>query len=129
MKFALLLSAALLAGCANPNLVGLRGDKLDTRYGLQDRRAAKMHIKQFGDQVPPGYTKTKIYQVERCNQYAQDEKPSKQTLTDDLIMLAYAEGADAISDIRFDSESAILKNCWTVERASGMFWISTSTPR
>ncbi len=49
MKFALLLSAALLAGCANPNLVGLRGDKLDTRYGLQDRRAAKMHIKQFGD--------------------------------------------------------------------------------
>lgn len=129
MKLVLVLAAALLSGCANPNLVGLRGDNLDTRYGLQDRRAAKMHIKQFGDQVPPGYTSTRIYQVERCNQYAQDEKPSKQTLTDDLIMLAYAEGADAISAIKFHSETGILKNCWTVERASGMFWIGTPTTR
>lgn len=129
MKLILMLTAVLLSGCANPNLVGLRGDKLDTRYGLQDRRAAKMHIKVFGDQVPPAYTSTRIYQVERCNQYAQDEKPSKQTLTDDLIMLAYAEGADAVSDIKFDSESGILKNCWTVERASGMFWIGAPQSR
>ena len=129
MKLVLLLTVAVLSGCANPNLVGLRGDKLDTRYGLQDRRAAKMHIKLFEEQVPPGNTSTRTYQVERCNQYAQDEKPSKQTLTDDLIMLAYAEGADAVSDIKFYSESAILKNCWTVERASGMFWISGPSPR
>lgn len=129
MRVVLFLSVALLAGCANPNLVGLRGDRLDTRYGLQDRRAAKIHIKQFVDQVPNGYTKLKTYQVERCNQYAQDAKPSKETLTDDLVMLAYAEGADAISDIKFDSESGLLKNCWTIERASAMFWTGPSANR
>jgi hypothetical protein len=121
MKFLLILTAVLLSGCANPNLVGLRGDGLDTRYGLQDRRAAKMHIKVFDTAPLTGFTKLKAYKVERCNQYAQDKKPSRETLTDDLIMLAYAEGADAISDIAFDSETGLLKNCWTVERATGMF--------
>lgn len=115
----------LLYGCANANLVGMRGNSLDTRYGLQDRRAAKKHIKIFAAQ-PAGYEATKSYKVERCNQYAQDELPSKETLTDDLVMLAYAEGADAISGIAFDSESGIFKNCWTVEKATGTFLVKTN---
>lgn len=32
-------------GCANPNMIGQRGDDLNMKYSLQDRRAAKMHIK------------------------------------------------------------------------------------
>lgn len=94
---------------------------MDTRYGLQDRRTAKMHVKVFEAEPTSGYTRYKSYTVERCNQYAQDRRPSRETLTDDLVMLAYAEGADAISDLAFDSESGLLKNCWTVERASGVF--------
>ena len=121
MKIVLLLTAALLAGCANPNLVGMRGDSMDTRYGLQDRRAAKLHVKVFESAPATGYVPHKTYKVERCNQYAQDKKPSRETLTDDLIMLAYAEGADAVTDIAFDAETGLLKNCWTVERATGLF--------
>ena len=123
MRFALVFSAAMLAsGCAtNPNLVGLQGNALDTRYGLQDRRAAKMHI-TVTPTVPANAQIMKDYTVERCHQFAQQQPPSDEVLTDDLIMLAYAEGADGISNLRFERESGLLRNCWSIARGSTTFF-------
>lgn len=117
----LVLAALFLTACANPNLVGLRGNSLDTSYSLQDRRMAKTHIKIVRE-VPPSAEHMGDFRVERCHQYAQDEPPSDAVLTDDLVLLAYAEGADGLTNIRYQRESGLLKNCWLVARGTATFF-------
>lgn len=113
---------AILAGCAaKPNLVGPRGNDLNTSYGLQDRRAAKQHVRIAGA-LPAGAQAMGEFSVERCHQYAQNEAPSDAVLTDDLVLLAYAEGADGLVAPRFSRESGLLKNCWTVAKGTATFF-------
>lgn len=120
--FFLVAAAMFFTGCAtNPNLVGLQGNSLDTRYGLQDRRLAKLHV-IVAETLPKDARPMKDYAVERCHQFAQQESPSNQVLTDDLVMLAYAEGADGLTDLRFERESGLLKNCWSVARGKALFF-------
>lgn len=108
--------AFLLAGCANnPNLVGARGNEVNKSYSLQDRRAAKLHIK-ISPVLPSSARSMGTITAERCHQYAQDEKPTDATLTDDLVLRAYSDGADGITNLRFERESALLKNCWHLVR-------------
>jgi hypothetical protein len=111
-----------MAGCATkPNLVGPRGNDLNTSYGLQDRRAAKQHVK-VASALPAGAQAMGEFSVERCHQYAQNEAPSDAVLTDDLVLLAYAEGADGLVAPRFSRESGLLKNCWTVAKGTATFF-------
>lgn len=112
---------AVLTGCANANLVGMRGDGLNTNYSLQDRRQAKLHVK-VTPELPAGATIMGDFKAERCHQYAQDNSPTEATLTDDLVLLAYAEGADGITNIRFDKESGLLKNCWYIAKGAATFY-------
>lgn len=112
---------AALTGCANANLVGMRGDSLNTNYSLQDRRQAKIHVK-VTQELPAGTAVMGDFKAERCHQYAQDNAPTEATLTDDLILLAYAEGADGITNIRFNKESGLLKNCWYIARGTATFY-------
>lgn len=118
---ALALVVVFVAGCANPNLVGLRGNKLNTDYSLQDRRMAKMHIKVV-QALPSNAENMGDFSVERCHQYAQDEAPSDAVLADDLVLLAYAEGADGLTNIRYQRESGLLKNCWFVAKGTATFF-------
>jgi hypothetical protein len=111
----------MLTACANPNLVGLRGNSLDTSYSLQDRRAAKQHI-QVTATVPSGAQVMGDFTARRCHQYAQSEPPSQATLTDDLVMLAFAQGADGMTNLRFSSESGLLQNCWSVYSGTASFY-------
>lgn len=62
------------------------------------------------------------YTVERCHQFAQQQQPSDEVLTDDLVMLAYAEGADGISSLRFERETGLLRNCWSIARGTATFF-------
>lgn len=117
----LLAVAGFLTGCAAPNLVGLRGNKLDSSYSLQDRRAAKQHIKTV-ENLPAGARNMGEFSVERCHQYAQDQSPTDVVLTDDLVLLAYAEGADGIARLKFNRESGLLKNCWSVAKGTATFF-------
>lgn len=113
---------AILAGCATKgNLVGPRGNDLNTSYGLQDRRAAKQHVKVAGA-LPAGAQAMGEFSVERCHQFAQNEPPSDAVLSDDLVLLAYAEGADGLLSPRFERESGLLKNCWSVRKATAVFY-------
>lgn len=118
---AMVVGAVTLVGCANPNLVGLRGDRPDERYSLQDRRAAKQHVRVV-DTLPTDARSMGDFTVQRCDQYLQSESPSDATLRDDLVLLAFAEGADGITDIRFTRESGLLKNCWSVAKGTAQFF-------
>lgn len=120
---ATLLAVAAITGCANPNLVGMRGDQLNTNYSLQDRRAAKSHI-QVTPTLPANAQTIGAgpFTVQRCHQYAQDNAPGDAVLLDDLVLLAYAEGADGLTDVKYDKESGLLKNCWHIAKASATFY-------
>lgn len=123
MKAILMLAAGVvvLTGCANANLVGPRGNGLNANYSLQDRRAAKMHVKISQD-LPAGAEVVGDFSAERCHQYAQDVTPSDAALLDDLTLLAYAEGADGLTNVRYSRESGILKNCWHVAKGTATFF-------
>ena len=114
-------AAAVLAGCAHPNLAGLEGNALDTSYGLRDRREAKQHIR-VATAVPAGAEVMGDFSTQRCHQYATNQPPSEATLRDDLVLLAYAEGADGLTDVRIAQQSGLLQNCWYVVRATATFF-------
>jgi len=116
-----------LSGCANPNLVGLRGDAPDSTYSLQDRRAAKQHIQVFSS-LPPDVRVLGEVSVERCHQYAQDTPPSDETLTDDLIYRAFADGADGIANISFLRRSGLMHNCWHIATGTATFFVFFEGP-
>lgn len=121
MKYLILLALITLTGCAAPNLAGQRGDNLNTQYSLQDRRAAKLHV-QVSDRIPDGATAIGNFSVQRCHQYAQDTAPSDAVLLDDLILLAYSEGADGLANAQYVRESGLLKNCWHIAKGSAAFY-------
>lgn len=111
------VAVAVLAGCANPNLVGVRGNAVNTNYALQDRRAAKLHV-QVTPALPTGAVVLGELSVERCHQYAQDDPPTDATLTDDLVLRAYSDGAEGITGLKFTRESGLMKNCWHIARGT-----------
>jgi hypothetical protein len=80
-----------------------------------------MHIKVV-ESVPAEAEKMGDYTVKRCHQYFNEPAPSEATLTDDLVLLAYAEGADLVSNISFGGDSGLLKNCWYVAKGNGTFY-------
>lgn len=125
MKKTILAALALIAltGCVNPNLVGQRGDSLNTQYSLQDRRMAKSHIK-VTPELPAGaeIVGAGPFTVKRCHQYAHEATPSEVALLDDLVLLAYAEGADGVTNVKYSKESGLLSNCWYIAKASATFY-------
>lgn len=122
LRISLLISAcAVIAGCAHGNLVGQQGNSLNANYSLQDRRAAKTHIR-VTPTIPDGFVAMGDYSSERCHQYAQNEPPSDAVLLDDLVMLAYAEGADGVTNARFERESGLLRNCWLIAKGTATFY-------
>ena len=124
MKFPqliLLLSIVILSGCANPNLVGQRGNKTNSAYSLQDQRTARSQIR-IERTTPSNATSIGDFSVERCHQYAQDEAPTDAIMLDELVLAAYGQGADGLSNPRFERESAIFKNCWYLVRGTATFF-------
>ena len=111
------LIAAFLGGCAHPNFAGLEGNALNSRYGLEDKRKAVLAIK-VTDTVPSNAAEQRKLWTQRCHQYLTSERPSEDTLKDDLIMAAYAQGYDGLTGFSYSTESGLLRNCWTVHKAS-----------
>ena len=111
----------LISGCATPNLVGQRGNKTNSAYSLQDQRTARSQIR-VEKTVPANATGVGDFSVERCHQYAQDEAPTDTIMLDDLVLAAYAQGADGLANARFETESALFKNCWFLVRGTATFF-------
>ena len=118
--FFVLITAVLLSACMvsnKPNLVGKRGN-----YGYSDDisglRDASRGIQIF-ESTPVNAANIERIETQRCHQNFTEDAPTEETLQDDLIVAAYARGADGIADIVHKKESGLMKNCWHVQSAQG----------
>ena len=117
---ALLFATPACAPSNLPNSIGMRGNSLQTGLSIEEMRNARKGIRILNEsQELPEFSRvlTRL-EVSRCHQNWNQEKPSQATLVDDLVLAAYAQGADAISDIEFTSSTGLLKNCWLILSAS-----------
>ena len=109
------LSAFMVSNA--PNLVGNR-----TNYGYSDDitglREARRGVKVFTS-VPEDATNFQNIETRRCHQNFTEDASTEETLKDDLIVAAYAAGADGITNITHKKESGLMKNCWHIPSAQG----------
>ena len=114
MKFyiqaAALLAAVALSGCSTYSSNMRVGNDM-TYASLGDQRAASQSV-QVLDEPPAGATVIGPVDAGRCHRSFVETSPSEQQVLLDLKIAAYALGADAISNVVIDKQSAITKNCW-----------------
>ena len=78
---------------------------------LSDQREASRTITVY--QTPPeGYKVIGTIDAGRCHRSFVETSPAEQTVLLDLKLAAYALGADAISNVIIEKQSALTKNCW-----------------
>ena len=109
------LSACMVSNA--PNLVGKRAN-----YGYSDDisglREARRGV-QVLTSIPEDATNIQTIETQRCHQNFTEDAPTEETLKDDLIIAAYAAGADGITNITHKKESGLMKNCWHIQSAQG----------
>lgn len=78
---------------------------------LGDQRAASQTIRVL-EVVPEGAELIGEVDAGRCHRSFVETSPAEQAVLLDLKIAAYALGADAITDIQIEKQSALTKNCW-----------------
>lgn len=78
---------------------------------LGDQREASKTIKVL-DSVPSGAQDIGELDAGRCHRSFVEISPAEQAVILDLKIAAYAIGADAITDVKIEKQSALTKNCW-----------------
>lgn len=100
----------LLTSCATYSANMRVGN--DMSYAsLGDQRAASQTI-QVLDAVPPGASDLGEVDAGRCHRSFVETAPAEQAVLLDLKIAAYALGADAITGVVIEKQSALTKNCW-----------------
>lgn len=106
-----LVGFGLLAGCVSPATYQ-KGSPT-----LMEMRDARTSVTVYDD-IPAAAKNLNEIAVERCNQTLAEAFPSEELLQDDLIIAAYAQGADGISNIKHTEETGLLRNCWNLRTAT-----------
>ena len=110
LKATLVVAIAGLAGCATYSSNMRVGN--DMSYAsLGDQRTASQTI-QVLDASPPGAQVLGEVDAGRCHRSFVETAPAEQAVLLDLKIAAYALGADAITDVNIEKQSALTKNCW-----------------
>lgn len=78
---------------------------------LGDQRAASQTI-QVLTAAPTGAEVLGEVDAGRCHRSFVETSPAEQAVLLDLKIAAYAMGADAITDVAIEKQSALTKNCW-----------------
>lgn len=78
---------------------------------LSDQRTASQTVQQF-DHTPAGAQVIGNIDAGRCHRSFVETAPAEEILVLDLKIAAYALGADAISNVEIEKQSALTKNCW-----------------
>ena len=115
-----IIASVILTGCVvsnAPNLVGKRGNYVTEGKTLADIRSARRGIKVFSE-IPSTAYNIRELTVKRCHQNFTEEAPSTAIMEDDLVLEAYARGADGLANIKHTKTSGLLKNCWHVRTAT-----------
>ncbi|WP_152597828.1 hypothetical protein [Novilysobacter arseniciresistens] len=109
-KASMLAVVVALSGCATYSSNMRVGN--DMSYAsLADQRAASQTI-QVLDVAPSDATVLGSVDAGRCHRSFVETAPAEQMVLLDLKLAAYALGADAITDINVEKQSALTKNCW-----------------
>ena len=101
-----------------PNLVGKRGNYANQGKTLADVRDARRGITIYS-KLPTTANNIKELSVQRCHQNFTEDAPTRAVMEDDLVLEAYANGADGIANIKHTKASGLLKNCWHIKTATG----------
>lgn len=110
LSYAALLVVVGLSGCATYSSNMRVGN--DMSYAsLGDQRAASQTI-QVLDALPAGAHVLGELDAGRCHRSFVETAPAEQGVLLDLKIAAYALGADAITDVHIEKQSALTKNCW-----------------
>lgn len=106
----LFVAAVMGSGCATYSSNMRVGN--DMSYAsLGDQRAASQTI-QVLETAPPGATDLGEVDAGRCHRSFVETAPAEQGVLLDLKIAAYALGADAITGVNIEKQSALTKNCW-----------------
>ena len=115
-----ILGVVMLSGCnaSNaPNMVNKDGNYANQGKTLADIRGARRSITIYS-KIPSSAINTKELAVQRCHRNFIDSAPSRAVLEDDLILEAYANGADGIANIEYTKQNGLLQNCWHIQIAT-----------
>lgn len=112
--------SALVQGCVSAGYGGLEGNMIATDQ-MQAQREANRTIDVFKT-APAGYKSLGVMKTNRCHRILTAEPPSVAAITDDLKRIAYAQGADAISDVKTEKIGGLGSNCWYVLQGSAELW-------
>lgn len=106
----LALIVLLCVGCATySSNMRVGNDMSYTSVG--DQRAASRSI-QVLETVSSTATALGVVDAGRCHRSFVETAPAEQVVLLDLKIAAYVLGADAISDVKIEKQSALTKNCW-----------------
>lgn len=85
------------------------------------RREANRSVEVY-QTAPTGLRSLGETSARRCHRSFVEEEPSEAAIIDDLKLAAFAQGGDAISDIRTERKNGLLANCWYVVEATASVW-------
>jgi len=111
------ISVTFITGCAGQQSANMAVGN-DTSYlSLADQRAANLAVSVYAA-TPIGAADIRSVEASRCHRDTADIAPSEETLIMDLKIAAYGKGSDGISDIAFNKQSGLMKNCWYIITAT-----------
>lgn len=106
----LIVVALFLTGCATYSSNMRVGN--DMSYAsLGDQREASKTIRVLETAPSDAQTLGEV-DAGRCHRSFVETSPAEQAVLLDLKIAAYALGADAITDVKIEKQSALTKNCW-----------------
>ena len=104
----------IITGCTTDSGMsgaGLSGNSINDQYSLADARAARLAVR-YEEKFPKNVIDMGTITTRRCHRELSN-KPTTQALLDDLLLIAYGQGADGISELfLFPEKTGLLLNCW-----------------
>jgi hypothetical protein len=92
---------------------GLVGNAIDSQYSPSETRLALRNVK-VSQALPAGADVLGDISTRRCHENFTEESPSEPAISTQLRVMAYAQGADGITNLRFDKLNGLLANCWYI---------------
>lgn len=114
------LLALLVSGCVTSGYEGQTGSIISGDQIIA-RREANRNIAVF-EIKPTGHRSLGTVSARRCHRSFVEDAPSLESITNDLKIAAYAQGADAISNIQTKKLNGLLANCWYVLEGTAQIW-------
>lgn len=104
--------AFMVVGCTNYS-GNMRIGTASYGYSIAEQRDAMSRI-QVSNELPSGAYAIGNIDASRCHMDTMAAEPTEELIMNDLIMFAYARGADGIYNVNIRTNSAILNNCWYI---------------